>query len=67
MQHYFYVASYITGTQYLHVPSEHVFDSYFVIHNIVRRPRTKFTVFFFGYFCCFCINFTQINVENFQK
>ena len=27
-------------------PSEHVFNSYFVIHK-VRRPRTKFTVFFF--------------------
>ena len=41
MQHYFYVASYITGTQYLHVrhPGKdisirtHVLNSYFVIHN----------------------------------
>ena len=48
-------------------PSEHAFNSYFVIHNFVRGPHTKFTVFFFGYFCCFCIHFTQINIEIFKN
>ena len=33
----------------------------------MRRPRLKFKVSFYLYFCCFCINFTQINFENIKR
>ena len=36
-------------------------------HNKVRRPRPKFKVSFYLYFCCFWINVTQINFENIKR
>ena len=48
-------------------PSEFVSNGYISNHNKVRRPRPKFKVSFFIYFCCFWINVTQINFENIKK
>ena len=36
-------------------------------HNKMRRPRPKFKVSFYLYFCCFWINVTQINFENIKR
>ena len=33
----------------------------------MRRPRPKFKVSFYLYFCCFWINVTQINFENIKR
>ena len=33
----------------------------------MRRPRPKFKVSFYSYFCCFWINVTQINFENIKR
>ena len=33
----------------------------------MRRPRPKFIVSFYLYFCCFWINVTQINFENIKS
>ena len=33
----------------------------------MRRPRQKFKVSFYLYFCCFWINVTQINFENIKR
>ena len=48
-------------------PSELVSKSYISKHNKMRRPRPKFKVSFYLYFCCFWINFTQINFENIKR
>ena len=48
-------------------PSELVSNGYISIHNKVRRPRPKFKVSFYLYFCCFWINATQINFENIKR
>ena len=61
MQHCFHVVFYIIGTQYLHIlgilekisPSELVSNGYISNHNKMRRPRPKFKVSFYLYFCCF--------------
>ena len=42
-------------------------NGYISNHNKVRRPRPKFKVSFFIYFCCLWINVTQINFENIKK
>ena len=71
MQHCFHVVFYIIGTQYLHImhpgPSELVSNGYISNHNKMRRPRPKFKVSFYLYFCCFWINVTQINFENIKR
>ena len=64
MQHCFQVVFYIIGTQYLHIRHPH---SYISNHNKMRRPRPKFKVSFYLYFCCFWINVTQINCENIKR
>ena len=63
MQHCFHVVFYIIGTQYCMLgilekisPSELVSNGYISNHNKVRRPRPKFKVSFYWYFCCFWIN-----------
>ena len=33
----------------------------------MRRPRPKFKVSFYLYFCCFWMNVTQINFENIKR
>ena len=48
-------------------PSELVSNGYISNHNKVRRPRPKFKVSFYFYFCCFLINITQINFENINR
>ena len=48
-------------------PSELVSNGYISNHNKMRRPRPKFKVSFYLYFCCFWINVTQINFENRKK
>ena len=48
-------------------PSELVSNGYISNHNKVRRPRPKFKVSFYLYFCCFWINVTQINFENIKR
>ena len=45
-------------------PSELVYNGNISNHNKVRRPRPKFKVSFYLYFCCFWINVTQINFES---
>ena len=75
MQHCFHVVFYIIGTHYLHIlgilekinPSELVSNGYVSNHNKMRRPRPKFKVSFYLYFCCFWINVTQINFENIKR
>ena len=75
MQHCFHVVVYIIGAQYLHIrhppqkisPSELVSNGYISNHNKMRRPRPKFKVSFYLYFCCFWINVTQINFENIKR
>ena len=47
--------------------SELVSNGYISNHNKVRRPRPKFKVSFYLYFCCFWINITQINFENIKR
>ena len=47
--------------------SELVSNGYISNHNKVRRPRPKFKVSFYLYFCCFWINVTQINFENIKR
>ena len=72
MQHCFHVVFYIIGTQYLHIrhPGKDksfrtcISNGYISNHNKMRRPRPKFKVSFYLYFCCFWINVTQINFEN---
>ena len=56
MQHCFLVVFYIIGTQYLHIMhpgKELVSNGYISNHNKMRRPRPKFKVSFYLYFCCF--------------
>ena len=48
-------------------PSELVFNGYISNHNKLRRPRPKFKVSFYLYFCCFWINVTQINFKNIKR
>ena len=48
-------------------PSKLVSNGYISNHNKRWRPHLKVKVSFYWYFCCFCIHFTQINIENFQK
>ena len=48
-------------------PSELVSNGYISNHNKVWRPRPKFKVSFYLYFCCFWINVTQINFENIKR
>ena len=48
-------------------PSELVSNGYISNHNEMRRPRPKFKVSFYLYFCCFWINVTQINFENIKR
>ena len=48
-------------------PSELVSNGYISNHNKMRRPRLKFNVSFYLYFCCFWINVTQINSENIRR
>ena len=48
-------------------PSELVYNGYISNHNKVRRPRPKFKVSFYLYFCCIWINVTQINLENIKR
>ena len=48
-------------------PSELVSNGYISNHNKMRRPRPKFKVSFYLYFCCFWINVTQINFENIKR
>ena len=74
MQHCIHVVFYIIGTQYLHImhtekisPSELVSNGYISNHNKMRRPRPKFKVSFYLYFCWFWINVTQINFENIKR
>ena len=70
IQHCFHVVFYIIGTQYFLEkisPSELISNSYISNHNKVRRPRPKFKVSFYLYFCCFWINVTQINFENIKR
>ena len=49
------------------IPSELVSNGYISNHNKVQRPRPKFKVSFYLYFCCFWINITQINFENTKR
>ena len=72
MQHCFHVVFYIIGTQHLHImhpgkDKSFRTNSYISNHNKVRRPHPKFKVSFYLYFCCFWINFTQINFENIKR
>ena len=76
IQHCFQLVFYIKGTRYLHAclailekksPSELVYNGYILNHNKVRRPRPKFKLSFYSYFCCFWINVTQINFENIKR
>ena len=73
MQHCFHVVFYIIGTQYWKKilekisPSELVSNGYISNHNKMRRPRPKFKVSVYLYFCCFWINVTQANFENIKK
>ena len=48
-------------------PSELLSNGYISNHNKVRRPRPKFKVSFYLYFCCFWINVAQINFENIKR
>ena len=74
MQHCFQVVFYIIRTQYLHIMhpgKDKSFrtwsNGYISNHNKMRRPRPKFKVSFYLYFCCFWINVTQINFENIKR
>ena len=75
MQHCFYVVFYIIGTTIVAYyaswkairPSKLVSNGYISNHNKTRHPPLKFKISFHWYFCYFCIHFTQINIENFQK
>ena len=74
MQHCFHVVFYIIGTHTCILcilekisPSELVSNGYISYHNKMRRPRPKFKVSFYLYFCCFWINVTQINFENIKR
>ena len=77
IQHCFHVVFYIIGTHVLAClgilekisPSELISNGYTCIsnHDKVRRPRPKFQVSFYLYFCCFWINNTQINFENIKR
>ena len=75
MQHYFHVVCYIIGAQLTCIlgilekisPSELVSNGYISNHKKMRRPRPKFKVSFYLYFCCFWINVTQINFENIKR
>ena len=48
-------------------PSELVSNGYISNHNKVWRPRPKFKVSLYIYFCCFWMNITQINFENINR
>ena len=48
-------------------PSKLVSNGYISNHNKRWRPHLKVKVSFYWYFCCFCIHFTQINIENSQN
>ena len=74
MQHCFHVFFHIMGhnTCMLGIlekisPSELVSNSYISNHNKVRRPRPKFKISFFLYFCCLWINVTQIKFDNIKR
>ena len=75
MQHCFYVVFYINRDTIVayHAswkaisPSKLVSNGYFSNHTKRRHPRLKVRVSFYLYFCCFWINFTQINFENIKR
>ena len=48
-------------------PSNLISNGYFSNHTKRRHPRLKVRVSFYLYFCCFWINFTQINFENIKR
>ena len=79
MQNCFHVVFYMIETQYLHIMhpgKDKSFRRYKLVsngygyisnHNNMWRPRTKFKVSFYLYFCCFWINVNQINFENIKR
>ena len=52
----------------IHVgPAQLVFNGYISNHNKMWRPRPKFKVSLYLYFCCFWINVTHINFKNIKR